>query len=525
VSGSQKKTSESKSAEKQHQPDPKQAAEQTPLLEGLGLAGKGLAPGDLPDAPNSRALRQAAILQMQRTQGNRAVQRYLIQRTANGSLPGPARKTSPVIGYQLPARPQIKTMAPAEAFAESPLAIESAPVGQDPVQREPSGNVEVGSGGIKVELSMGAKKEFTAKYAKITLEPGAAIMGELKPKKEAAAGVSANKEGGKVSVNVYKEEAKAAGSRKFSEMAYKELGEGADWAIDKVDWETELTAGEEEGYGKANIATGVKFTFKNGHEAVVKATLFERSAKSGLDGPNLSVTPTFKFPEATLWENKDAKLTLGGEVKMAMKLSPNWKQIFLELAEKGGKAMARQFARAALTGMVDFMLGAGGFISGGAGVLAAAYLSMESNDAIENARHAAEKAADGYVHGFCIGWGIEEFGNSGAENFFYKGLDDAKDKLQAMIVKIQNHPVFAPWKFTQDELRIALKEKLKTRGGEVYKQVDSENRKSIYREMVIQFYHKRKALWYVPEYSAWKEAKWMGNGLGLDVPSFIPKPE
>ena len=82
------------------------------MLEGLGLASKGLAPGDLPNSPNSHALRQAAVLQMQRTQGNQAVQRYLAQHRSNGGKPGPALSTPSLVGSNLPAAPPDKNDRP-----------------------------------------------------------------------------------------------------------------------------------------------------------------------------------------------------------------------------------------------------------------------------------------------------------------------------------------------------------------------------------------------------------------------------
>ena len=84
------------------------------------------------------------------------------------------------------------------------MAVESAPAGQDLVQRDPGGGVEAGSGGGKLELSLSGKKEFSAKYATVTLEPGAAIMAEFKAKKESAAGASVSDGGAKVNINVYK---------------------------------------------------------------------------------------------------------------------------------------------------------------------------------------------------------------------------------------------------------------------------------------------------------------------------------
>lgn len=515
MSGNQKQSSEGKSEQKQRRPEQKPQAEAGSTLETLGLASKGFTPGELPDAPNSRPLRQAAVLQMQRRHGNQTVQGYLSQqRQLKGAGPAPNghdQVSTEALGQALTTRP-LEPVTPVQAMSAGLL------------QRQAGAGVEVGTGGIKVELKLEGKKEFKAKWAKVSLKPAAAVMGELKPKQEHPGGVSASDSGGKISLNVYKDQAQAEGSRKFSQMAYDQLGEGSPWAIDKVDWETELGTGEEDGFGQASIATGVKFTFKNGHEAVAKATLFERSAKSGMAGPNVSLTPTFKFPEAKLWENKDAQLTLGGEIKFEMTLGPNWEEIFIELAKRGATEVGKQFARAALRGMVEFMLGAGGFIAGGIAVVATAYLSMESIDAIDDAKKAAYQSLDGYVHGFCIAWGIEEYGTGGAEKFFFKGVSDGSDKLKAMVQKIQAHPVFAPWKFTENELRVALKEKLRTRASDVYKQVESENKWPIYREITLQFYHRRKSLWYVPDYSAYKEAKWVALGLGFKDISFIPEP-
>jgi hypothetical protein len=69
----QQTTDEKQSSTRQRQTEP----------AGPVLAAEGLAPQQIsgvPNAPGTRALRQASVLRMQRTQGNNAVQRVLLQR-------------------------------------------------------------------------------------------------------------------------------------------------------------------------------------------------------------------------------------------------------------------------------------------------------------------------------------------------------------------------------------------------------------------------------------------------------------
>jgi hypothetical protein len=116
------------------------------------------------------------------------------------------------------------------------------------------------------------------------------VEGELKSKDEAPVNVGGEKtdEGStaKVSINVYKNEAENAGRDTLAQLAYDSIGTSG-FEVDKVDWESELGKGEGETGGKVNIATGVKITYKNGQEEVVKATLFEKEAGVGMSGPKV----------------------------------------------------------------------------------------------------------------------------------------------------------------------------------------------------------------------------------------------
>lgn len=386
--------------------------------------------------------------------------------------------------------------------------------------------MEVGTGGIKVELgSPELSKEFDLSYAKAKLSAGAAIAGELKPKGKAGGSVSVSEGGAKATVTVYEREAKAAGKSKFAQMAHAEL-ETSGWTIDKVDWDVgKLGVGENEaGGGEASVATGVKIIFVNGHEATVEATLFKKSATSGLEGPGLSVEPVLKFPEVTMWENKDAQLTFGGEVKFKMSLSPNWTKIFAELAKKGGRVVARNFARAAMQGMVNFFLGAGGFILGGVITVAATAAEIARGQEIKALIKSAQSAVDTYTRGYCVAWGITEFGFGGAESWYNEGNAAGKAKLNDMIGKIQQHPVFAPYNFTEAELRGAIRARLGKQGSAVWSQVHGEIQTKIYTEYVVQFYRKLEAEYLTTEHMAYKDARLVAMTLGIDE-SVIPRPK
>jgi hypothetical protein len=385
-------------------------------------------------------------------------------------------------------------------------------------------NVEIGSAGVKVELSTKFEKEIPMKYAVATITPKATAVAKLKRSKDPVAAGSISPEEAKASVNIYQNEARAAGSSKFSELAYQQIA-GSGWESDKVDWETELAVGEsDKGYGQANIATGVKFSFKNGHEAVVKAQLFERSAETGLNGPKFIVEPTLKFLETTLWDNGVAKLTMNGEFKLEMAAKPNWQEIFKELAKSGGRTVARQFARAAMRSAVSTLLGPAGFIAGGALVIFAYVQAVQDIEEIKACRKEAQEAAGGYVRGWCISWGIDQFGNAGTVSFFQKGVSDGGDKLAQAVRDIQKHPVFAVWNFTEDELRPALKAGLREHGDQVFRQVRAEVQTPIYEEFVRNFYQRQKAGIFTPKSVARKNAIWVARGLGLrNAEALVPE--
>lgn len=464
-------------------------------LEALGLTAKSLTPADLPTESNMHKLRQASMVQLQRTMGNRYVQRLLAGQTTG---PKPEPRRLPEGG---PGRKIIQRSGPSAGA-----------------------NVEVGSAGIKVELSGKFEKEIPMKYAVATITPKVAAVGELKPTQDPAGAVSIGKEGAKASVNIYKDEAVAAGSSKFKELAYQQIADSG-WAVEKVDWESELGVGETENKsGKAGVATGVKFSFKNGHEAVVKAQLFEKSAASGLDGPKFTVEPTLKFLDTTLWDNGVAKLTVNGEIKLEMSLKPNWMEIFKELAKSGGRAVARQFAQAAMRGVVNFMLGAGGLIAGGVVTIYSLSMSMIDISDIKKCTKQAEAAVGGYVRGWCNSWGIDEFGKEGTQAFFNQGMADGGAKLAEAIKKIQQNPVFAPWNFTAEELLPGLKDRLREHGGEVYTQVEESVKGPIYRDFVLNFYQKQKASIFTPDYIARQNAIHVARSLGLkDSETIIPE--
>lgn len=505
------------------------------------------APIDLPSESNSRALRQAQIVQLQRQHGNAYVQRLLAQRSTNGQRPSPVNRDPSSTFTTLNGKSSWETRNRAElaqpAVEESTdqewgrhgppaLAIPEPPPNDSAslagvIQREvkAGGGVEVSSQSFKVALNVEPSKTVKAKYAEVKFSTPIGVSAELKSKGAAPAsgGVESKSSGekaAKASVEVYKAEAIAAGKTKFAELAYEDI-EANGWEVDKVDWEGELGTAEEEGAGKVSMATGIKITFKNGQENTVKATLFEKSASVGLSGPKFEMEHKFSLANEKLWENADAELVASGSFSLKAEVSPNWTEIFAELAKHGGKEVARQFARAALRGVTSFLLGPGGFALGGLITVFAAYQSVQSIQAIKECVRAAEKAVESYVGGFCDSWGVSGLGISSAADWYSQGKKDGESRLSAQIKKIQSHPVFKPWNFTDSELRGALKSGLSKRGPEVYNQAKSEVQTKIYTSFVIEFYHKQKAGWLTPTYQAYNDAKWVARGLGLPT-SVVP---
>jgi hypothetical protein len=514
---------------------------------------------DLPNHPTTRKLRQATVLRMQRQYGNEHVLRYLARTPdppAKSQTPtvrrevDESRSSEEHIGAIHPDDSQLLSSSEYRATNPTPpssptLAAEDLRTQLTPHDTQESleqrKTVEVsqgvtptiqrggeaGTGGGKIELPTPAwNKEFKLKYAKATLSPAAAIMAELKPKAEASAGVSAGTEGAKITANVYKR-AKNAGGTKFAQMAREKLIADK-WSIKAVDWDMgKVNVGESKtGGGEASFATGVKIIFDNGDEVNVDATVFGRSAEAGLEGPGLSVEPVLKFPSVTLWENKDAQLTISGEVKVKLSLKPNWLEIWKDLSKKGGRYVARQITRAALRGMVNFFLGAGGFILGGVITLAATAAALIEAQEIKAAIKTAVKASESYTRGYCLSWGITKYGTGGIESFFNEGKSAGSAKLNEMIDKIKEHPLFKAFGFTAAEVRKAIQERFSTAGEQidrkVWDQVNGESQSKIYTEFVIEFY-KMQDTWYRPEYIAYKNAKTVAMSLGVDE-EVIPRP-
>lgn len=516
-------------------------------------------PGDLPSHPSTLRLRQAAVLQMQRKYGNQDVLRYLARKTDAQTEAQPRAISSEVDDDRLtkvddgsiqPGDSQVGSqanqLAPTVSPPSSPTLTadklethHTAPASQDLLPSSPvievsqgvtpkiQRGVEAGTGGGKIELPTPAwSKKFKFKYVEATLSPTAAIYAELKPKAEAKAGVSAGSGGAKITANVYTR-AKEAGGSKFAQMAREKLIADK-WSVKTVDWDMgKVNVGESKtGGGEASFATGVKVIFMNGDEVNIDATVFGRSAEAGLEGPGVSVEPVLKFPSVTLWENEDAQLTFSGEVKVKLSLKPSWLEIWKDLSKKGGRYVARQITRAALRGMVNFFLGAGGFILGGVITLAATAAALIEAQEIKSCISTAVEAAESYVRGYCVSWGITKYGMGGIESFFNEGKSAGSAKLNEMINKIKEHPLFKSFEFTAAEVREAIQKRFSTAGEQidrqVWDQVKGESQSKIYTEFVIEFY-KTQLAWYRPEYISYKNAKTVAMNLGVDE-EVIPRP-
>jgi hypothetical protein len=140
---------------------------------------------------------------------------------------------------------------------------------------------------------------------------------------------------------------------------------------------------------------------------------------------------------------------------------------------------------------------------------------MDAISEIKAAEQAAHKALDGYVAGFCAGMGVKKGGGAEAGGFYAEGRKDATAKVNGAIGKIRAHPMFQKWNFTEVELRTALLDRLSQHGGQIDKQARAEARPVIFREFVVQFFHKQKAGWFTPEYIARNDAKWLARRLGV----------
>ncbi|MFQ5398451.1 MAG: hypothetical protein ACE5E7_02510 [Anaerolineae bacterium] len=495
---SQKKQPQQSQQEEKKSSEREREQGQAEWALGLGPAVSADSLDELPDHATARRHRQAAALQMQRRQGNQFVQRYLADsRNVNDFAPVDA----------VPSLPEVQREVKAGA------------------------GVEMTAQSIKFALNVTAKTDLPSpKFVDIELSFPVGVAVELKSKQERPYNIGGEKSASgdqalKASVEIYKNEAKKAAPSKLAELAANDIKDNG-WEIDKVEWETSLGMGQDEETGgdKASVATGVKFTFKNGQESVVSVSAFEKVAGVGMKGPKFSMEHTVKLASAKLWENKDAELVVGGDFKVNLEVSPDWTDIMIELAKKGGRQVAREFARSALRGMVSFWLGAGGLIVGGVITVAATAADLARAREIREIIQAAQKAVDSYCRGYCVSWGITDFGFTGSEQWYNEGKTAGSGKLQQMITEIQQHPVFAPWNFTDAELRGALRAQLKQHGAEVWRQVEGEIQMKIYQEFVIQFYNKRKAGFFTPEYMARKDAQHVARVLGVDE-GVIPKAE
>jgi hypothetical protein len=487
-------------------------------MNGVGLLGAVMGAGgdDSVQAQAARlmdrrfltAQRQAMAMQIGRVGGNKHLQRVMTRIESHNS--------GPQVAETSPERPVTTPQA------QAPVPSPEAPM----IQRaglEGGAGVESGSAGTKVELNLKLQKEIPMKYAKAKLAPKGAISATLKPKKTQAVNAAVTKstsgEGAKASYTIYKDQAVAAGSEKFGELAYKALGDSG-WELDQVDLEEAYTTGE-----KTSLSASVKFTFKNGFSTSVKATMFEQSAASS-EFPSFSVEPTLKVGEVTLWENEEAKLDISGSVGLEMKIEPNWTQLIAELSTRAGaRALIMQLGRSVITGLTSFLLSSAGLATGAALVAGSLVMSVIENAEIEECKELAREAVQAYVHGWCVSWGIKGVeGGMQALSFYAMGVGDGNAKLEQAIMKIQNKPDFAPFNFTADEIRPVLLEALAKHEETVYNKVRSNVQDWIYRDFVLNYYQREKDSAIIPAYTARLNAQKVAAGLGLkDWNTMIPE--
>src|SRR5262245_14732034 len=112
MSNSQHAAKDTKSTGKQTrpeaQPEQVQAGQE---LEALGLISKTITPADLPSESNAHKLRQASMIQLQRTLGNRYVQNLLTKQT--NRQPGGDRPKEPQAQKATPKpEPQVAQPSP-----------------------------------------------------------------------------------------------------------------------------------------------------------------------------------------------------------------------------------------------------------------------------------------------------------------------------------------------------------------------------------------------------------------------------
>ena len=426
-----------------------------------------------------------------------------------GALPDPP--DSPNTGAVAPGQP-IHVMNPPAVQASGTLP---------DVQR--GGGVEVGPESIQANIIFTPEKEISNKYATVTFSAPISAQAQLKSKSASSGSLSGEKKskGGalKGSLEVYKPTAETAGTTKFGKLAHDSIDAGG-YKIKQVDWVGELGTEEEGMADKVSIATGIKVTYENGDESVIQATLFEKSASTGLTGPSLSLNHKFELVNEKLWENEDAELTISGSFTLGGKVEPNWTGILAELAKKGGRHVARQFGQAVLRGMANFLLGAGGLVVGGVLVVATALANAQIAQATKQTIKAAVKAVESYVSGYCSSWGIQDYG-TGSGTWSTQGIADGSSRLSTVIGEIKAHPMFAPWNFSAEELRGAIMPRLQERASDVYNQVTGEVQQKIYTEFVVQFYYGQKGF-FTPNYIARNAAKTVARQL--EVPfSVIPK--
>ena len=395
----------------------------------------------------------------------------------------------------------------------------------------PTPGVGMGTDSITVFLERTIQAPpIKSTYADIIFSVPVKASATLKAKNapNSSADATANPSGGSasVSVNLYdsREAATSGGSDRLAQLAYEKI-ETSGFEVDSIDWDSGGKKGESEGGNDTfSMSTAIVLKFKNGQTETLTATLFEKEAGLDMSGPSLEIKHTVNFLNEVLWENDSAVLTLTAPVGVAMKIKPNWLRIMTWARRMGGSNFGRVIMSSALRGITSFMLGPGGFIAGGFVTVASLFAALSSINDIENCKAQARAALSSYISGFCTAWGIDQYGSGTVPEYTAEGFSQAVNKLRAQVLLIQSHPVFVPWGFTAEELTTALREALAQHASDVYFQVEGEMQTKIFTDFVLGFYRKQKASFFIPNYIARKDAEWVAIGLGIS-PSVLPAEE
>lgn len=282
--------------------------------------------------------------------------------------------------------------------------------------------------------------------------------------------------------------------------------------------------------GESGFAVGIKIKLAGNIELsgilnVVK--LAEPKSSKGMampfeiQGPSLEGGGKIELPAVKDHPWGGYKLTGSGVFGLTIIAEPVYTEIAIELMEKYAPQLLQRLGMTALQAVRNIMASGPALIGflGAYITVKATLATLEDWSEEKRVVQAANQACAGFRTGFMTGLGVEM--SAGDPAWYTHGAEQARAALMAQVTKIQAHPLFKPFNFTELELIKAMKDGIRGTPGPFMK-LAQENEPRI-KALYIQQW-RQNLTWaqktFTSTESAERRIKYM---LGLDIDEPLPE--